>query len=116
MCNPWNRNMAKLIFLEVFIDVDLLKALINSYNPITRAFHRHNGSILCTLDRTSFIEAFELSGQMDVPIDIEDWKARFEKNKTYLVNHAMLTHIPFNVKRVGLLPKKVGDFFTFEQV
>ena len=62
VCNPWNKNMAKLIFPKVFIDVDLLKALINSYNPITRAFHRHNGSVLCTLDRTSFIEAFGLMG------------------------------------------------------
>ena len=47
---------------------------------------------------------------MDVPIDFDDLKARFEKNKTYLVNHVMLPHIPFNVKRAGLLPRKVGDF------
>ena len=32
VCNPWNKNMEKLIFLEVFVDVDLLKALINSNN------------------------------------------------------------------------------------
>ena len=70
--NPWNRNMEKLIFLEVFVDVDLLKALIKSYNLATRTFQKHNGSILCTLDLTSFIEAFGLEGHMDVPIDIED--------------------------------------------
>jgi len=54
--------MAKLIFPEVFVDVDLLKSLINAYNPVTRTFHRHNGSGLCTLDKTSFIEAFRLEG------------------------------------------------------
>ena len=98
VCNPWNRNMAKLIFPEVFIDVDLLKALINSYNSITRTFHRHNGSILCTLDRTSFFEAFGLMGQMDVPIDTADLQRKFEQNKTYFVNNVMLPHIPFRVK------------------
>ena len=60
--NPWNRNMAKVICPEVFIDVDLVKALIKSYNPITRTFQRHNGSFLCILDRTSFIDAFKLEG------------------------------------------------------
>ena len=115
VCNPWNRNMAKLIFPEVFVDVDLLKALTNSYNPTTRTFHRHNGSILCTLDRTSFIEAFGLLGQMDVPIDFDDLKAKFEQNKTYFVNHAIFPHIPFNVKMAGFLPRKVGDFLPLSR-
>ena len=30
VCNLWNINMEKLIFPEVFFDVELLKALINS--------------------------------------------------------------------------------------
>ena len=49
ICNPWNRNMAKLIFLEVFLDVDLVKPLINSYNLATKSLHKHNGSILYTI-------------------------------------------------------------------
>ena len=70
---------------------------------------------MCTLDRTSFTEAFGLTGQMDVPIDFDDLKVRFEKNKTYLVNHAMLPHIPFNVKKAGLIPRKVGDFLPLRK-
>ena len=115
VCNPWNRNMAKLIFPEVFIDVDLLKALINSYNPTTRTFHRHNGSILCTLDRTSFIEAFGLMGKMDVPIDTAELQRKFEQNKTYFVNNVMLPHIPFSVKKAGLIPRKVRDFLPLSR-
>ena len=60
--NPWNRNLGKLIMPKAFVDVDLLKKLINSYNAVTRTFHKHNGSILCTLDMTSLIEAFGLEG------------------------------------------------------
>ena len=109
VCNPWNKNMEKLIFLEVVVDVDLLKALISSYNLVTRTFQRHNGSFLCTLDKTSFIEAFGLQGQMDVPIDMEDLQGKFGRNKTYFVNNVMLPHIPYNVKKAGLIRKKVGD-------
>ena len=54
-------------------------------------------------------------GQMDVPIDFDDLKVRFEKNKTYLVNYVMLPHIPFNVKRAGLIPRKVGDFLPLSR-
>ena len=34
ICNPWVRNLGKLIMLEVFVDVDLVKELIKCYNPI----------------------------------------------------------------------------------
>ena len=87
--------------------MDLLKALINLYNPVTRSFHRHNGSILCTLDMNSFREALGLEGQMDVPIDIEDLQGKFGRNKTHYLNNVMLPHIPYNVKKVGKIPKKV---------
>ena len=93
--------MAKLIFLEVFVDMDLLKALKNSYNLVTRSFHRHNGSILCTLDMTSFIEAFGLEGKIDVPIDIKDLQGKFGRNKTHYLNNVMFPYIPYNVKKVG---------------
>ena len=105
--NPWKRNMENLIFLKVFIDVDLVKALINSYNPATKSFHRHNGSILCTIDRTSFIEAFGLEGQMDVPIDVEDLQGRFERNKSHYINNVIKPHIPFSIKKAGQIPKEV---------
>ena len=80
VCNPWVRNLAKLIFHEVYVNVDLVKALIKAYNPATKSFHKHDERILRTLDRTSFIEAFGLKGQMSVLIDVEDFWAKFERN------------------------------------
>ena len=73
--------MEKMIFTKFFLDVDLVKALIASYNLATKSFHRYNGSILCALDRTSLIEAFGLGGQMSVLIGIEDLQGKFERNK-----------------------------------
>lgn len=62
--NPWDRNLAKLIMLEVIVDVDLVKALIKAYDPMTHGFHRKDRSVLCTLDKETFIEAFELGGPL----------------------------------------------------
>lgn len=30
VCNPWKKNLAKLIFPKVFVDVDLMKAIFHS--------------------------------------------------------------------------------------
>lgn len=70
--NPWKHNLEKLIVLDLFVDVDLMKEFIKAYNPVTRGFHRYDGSILCTLDKNSFIEAFGLEGQMSVNIDLKE--------------------------------------------
>ena len=93
ICNPWKRNMVKLIFSKVFLDVDLVKDLISSCNPSTKYFHKHDGSILCTIDKTSFIKAFGLEGKMDVPIEIDDLQGKFERNKSHYVNNVMKLHI-----------------------
>ena len=36
--NPWEKNLGKLLVPKVFIDVDLVKALIKAYNLATRTF------------------------------------------------------------------------------
>lgn len=46
---------------------------------------------------------------MDVPNYIDDLQGNFGRNKTYYLNHVMLAHIPYNVKKVGKIPKKVED-------
>ena len=77
--NPWTRNLGKLIVPEVYMDVDLIKALVNAYNPTTWPFHRKDMSILCTLSKDAFVEAFDLQGPMSVPINLEKLEAAFEK-------------------------------------
>ena len=109
ICNPWKKNLAKLIFPEVFMDVDLMKALFQCYNLITKSFHRRDVTILCTLDRESFIEAFGLTGAMGQPLDLKDLKRRFEAHPTTFTRNSLLQHIPGEFKRVGDYPKKIKD-------
>ena len=49
---------------KVFVDVNLLKALIKEYNLVSPTFHNKDKSILCTLDKETFIEDFDLGGPM----------------------------------------------------
>lgn len=70
MCNPWKKNLAKLILPEVFMDTNLMKALFRCYNPATKSFHKKDGTILCTLYRELFMEAFGLSGAMGQPVHL----------------------------------------------
>lgn len=52
VCNAWKKNLEKLIFPEVFVDIDLVKALIKSYSLVTKSFEvgwnysMHTGSCL----------------------------------------------------------------------
>ena len=46
---------------------------------------------------------------MDVPIGIGELQGKFERNKSHYVNNVMKPHIPFNVKKVGKIPKKVEN-------
>ena len=83
VCNPWVRNLGKLIFPKVYVAIELFKALIKSYKLVTKSFLKHYGSILCTLDCPSFIESFGLECQMSMQIDIEKFQKKFERNKSF---------------------------------
>ena len=42
--------MGKLLTLEVFMDVDLMKALIKAYEPAIKTFFNEDKRILCYLE------------------------------------------------------------------
>ena len=67
--------------LEVYVDFDLIKALVDAYNPTTRSFHKKDMSILYTLSKDAFVEAFDLQGPMTFPINLEKLEAAFKKQK-----------------------------------
>lgn len=70
--HPWKKNLAKLIFLEVFLDIDLMKPLFRCYNPATKSFQKKDGTVMCTLDHESFMVAFGLSGAMGQPVYLKE--------------------------------------------
>lgn len=106
--------MEKLIMPEVIIDVDLRKPLIKSYNPKTKAFHRNDMSILCRLDRETFIEVFHLGGPMTKAIKMEKMNETFKSSKNFFIGRVMKRHIPKSKLEKVEMPKKVGDLMPLE--
>ena len=70
-------NLGKLIKPEVFVDVDLVKALIKAYKLVNHAFHKKDKSELCTMEKGTFIEDFGLGGPLSVPIDSDNFDESF---------------------------------------
>lgn len=62
---------------EVYMVVELIKALVNAYNPTTRSFHRKDIRILCMLSKDTVDEAFDLQGPMSFPINLEKLEVAF---------------------------------------
>ena len=58
MSNPWEKNLGKLLAPEVFVDVDLVKALIKAYNLATKKFYNEDKIILCYLDKNAVLVWF----------------------------------------------------------
>lgn len=94
---------------KVIVDVDLIKALIKSYNPTTKSFHRKDMSILFRLDRETFIEVFDLGGPMKKAIEKETMNETLKNYKIFFTGRVMKRHIPNSKLEKGEMPKKVGD-------
>ena len=86
------------------MDIDLMKALFQCYNPATKSFHRKDGIVLCTLDRESFIEAFGLTGAMGQPLDLKDLQRRFEAHRFYW--KFIIAAYPWRIQEGGRFPKE----------
>lgn len=113
--NLWRNYLEKLLFPEGFEDVDLVKALIKSYNLETKSFHKNYGRILCMLDLTSFIEVCGLEGHMSVPLEIDELKGNFERNMNSYTRKTMIQQTPMDLKKVGDYPKKVDKMMALNK-
>ena len=92
---------------EVFMDVDLMKALIQSYYSITCSFHQTDKSVLCTLDKSALIEAFGLGGTLLKTFDLEDLNRRFKDHTKSFTKRAMFKNLILSKLKQGDIPKKL---------
>ena len=98
----------------MIVDVDLIKALIKSYNPTTKNFYKKDMSILCRLDKETFIEVFDLGGLVKKEIEKEKMNETFKNSKSFFTRRFMKRHIPNSKIEKGEMPKKVGDLMPLE--
>ena len=75
--------------VEVIVDVDLVKALIKSYNPITHGFHRKDMSLIYKLDSKTFIIVFYQGGPVTKPIELEKMNGTFNNQRSFFSGKVM---------------------------
>jgi hypothetical protein len=54
LCNNWRYDMGKLIVLNVFLDIDLLRVVVGRYDPVTWVVCDNDGKILLTINMEEF--------------------------------------------------------------
>jgi len=72
MSNPWHLNLGKLVVLDVFVNVELLKLLAKHYNPSLKAICNPQGEPVIHLSKNAICEVFDLDDLRTVPIVYED--------------------------------------------
>ena len=90
---PWDKNLGRFLAPEVFVDVDLVKALIKAYELATRTFYNEERSVLCCLDKNVVVEAFGLDGPMSKKVEIEYLNKRFKESTNSFTKVAMKRHL-----------------------
>ncbi len=99
----------------MYVDIDLQKALIVAWNPTANSFHKKDGGILCTLDHVFFIEYFGLEEKMSVEVDFQYFQEKFEWNARFYTSKVMIHQIPYELKLIGEIPKKVDKMLPIDK-
>ena len=106
--------MGKLLALEVFVYMNLVKALIKSYNPATKTFYNEDKSILCYLDKNIVVKAFGLEGPMSKKMDVEYLNKRLKDSTNSFTKVAMKRHIIWDRLDARDIPKKLTTIVPME--
>lgn len=78
--------MGKLFVPNVYLDVDLLKAMAANYNPNIRVVRSLVGVVMIDLSREGIIDVFKLNLDATEPINLKALKKEYENNmSTYRV-------------------------------
>ena len=99
--NIWNFDLGKLVVPSVFMDYDLLEAVVKNYDQATRVVRRVDGEILITISPEESREVFRLGPltRYHVPIDLTDLEKEYMSKKDVVRQGALKAHIG----RIGTL-------------
>ena len=106
--------MGKLLAPEVFLEVDLVKAVVKAYEPAMRTFYNGDRSILCCLDKIAVVGAFSLDGPMSKKIDVEYLNKRFKESTKSFIEGVMKRNIIRDRLEVKDIPKKLTTIVPIE--
>lgn len=82
--NPWTLDLAKLIVPNVFIDIELIKDLSNSYHAPTKTARLPNGGCLFDVSRDAIIKCFILNKKVVVEVNLVKLEQEYKRlRRTY---------------------------------
>lgn len=102
----WQYDLGKLLVPNVFMDIDLLKAIANRYDPISRVISGDEGEIMLTIKREEFQEIFDLyepSANL-VQVCLNELKAEYYKIKGFITTY----FLPIHLEKVGQTTYYIG--------
>lgn len=101
--NLWKRNLGKLVVPNVFVDVELMKALVNCYNPRTKTICDYRGNTLVVINKQTIDMVFDLDWEVEESIDMKKLSQEFFS----LENIYRTWRLPVHRPKVG------GSFVQF---
>lgn len=77
VCNPWRLNLGRLAVPNVFINIELVKALASQYNSKKRTIQSPNGADMLVISQDLISNVFQLEGPMNFPFTIRDFLTEY---------------------------------------
>lgn len=69
--NLWKKNLGKLVVLNVFVDVELMKALVDCHDPRTKTICDYQGNPLVVINKQTIDMVFDLDWEVEEKIDMQ---------------------------------------------
>lgn len=114
MCNPWQINLEKLIMINLFMDVDLVRDLTKYYCPLEKVIGKRDKSNLVKIDRVSFMESFKITGAPYIDINLEEEIRKYNLHKTMLKRNSIPRYMPRLGRRIALITNDVKPPFELD--
>lgn len=97
ICNPWTYKIGKLAVPNVFVNTNLMTALIKSYDLNTKTIKDAIGKILLPITRDFMSGVFDLDIILDQPID----PTILTNEYTRLTNKYKIWRLPIHRQKEG---------------
>lgn len=112
--NPWTLDLAKQIVPNIFIDIELIKALSHSYHSPTKIFRLPNGGCLVDVSREAIIKCVNLNKQVVTEVNLVKLEQEYKRIRRKYGSDELLLHMKRgdNNKMLPITSSKMEPFLV----
>lgn len=110
--NLWACDLGKLIVPNIFVEVDLIKAVVECDDPDLRIIRRKKGTPLMDITKSHIVRTFRLNPSATVSIHFNALCQEYERDKYGYMNYILSRHRRKDLgkKGVNFTPKEFEPF------